>query len=79
MILQVFQKTSRQTLRSGEAILHKNVSRDTIKIRLLAHEVKLRNTIKKPTAIGLSSGACTFGTASQNRELALVNRKFKLC
>lgn len=51
MILRVFEKNSCLSLRGGQAVLRKkglNVLCDTIRRRLLAHEVKFRSTIKKP-------------------------------
>lgn len=51
MILRVFEKNSRLSLRGGQAVLLKkglDVSCDTIRRRLLAHDVKFRSVIKKP-------------------------------
>lgn len=51
MILKVFEKNSSLSLRGGQAILQRkglNISCDTIRKRLLAHEVKFRSTINKP-------------------------------
>jgi len=50
MILQMFEKNPRLSLRGGQAILHKkglNTSCDTIRRHLLVHEVKFRSTEKK--------------------------------
>jgi len=54
VILRVFEKSPRLSLRGGQAILRKkrlNISCDTIRRRLLdmfTHEVKFRSTMKKP-------------------------------
>jgi len=51
VILRMFEKNLRLSLRGGKAILRKkglNISCDTIRRRLLAHEVKFRSTVKKP-------------------------------
>jgi len=50
VILQVFEKNP-LSLRGGQAVLRKkdlNISRDTIRKRLLTHEVKFRSIVKKP-------------------------------
>jgi len=51
VILRVFEKNPRLSLRGGQAILRKkslNISCDTIRRLLLAHEVKFQNIMKKP-------------------------------
>lgn len=51
VILRIFEKNPGLSLRGGQAVLRKkglNVSCDTIRRCLPAHEVKLRSTLKKP-------------------------------
>lgn len=51
MILRVFEKNPRLSLRDRQAILRKkglNVSCDTIRRCLLTHDMKFRSTVKKP-------------------------------
>jgi len=47
----VFEKNLRLSLRGGQTVLCKkglNISYDIIRRHLLAHEMKFRNTVKKP-------------------------------